>query len=70
MEAASDLVDMFEDQLGRIEILGGTKRIERVYFEISEENKSSWEAETIKVGVVIFKPVKKILINMQIFAKI
>ncbi|XP_075257500.1 ryanodine receptor 2-like isoform X3 [Convolutriloba macropyga] len=48
VEAASDLVDMFEDQLGRIEILGGTKRIERVYFEISEENKSSWEAETIK----------------------
>ncbi len=47
--AATDLIDVFESQLGRIEILGGTKRIERVYFEISEENKSSWEAETIKV---------------------
>ena len=50
VEAAADLIDVFESQLGRIEILGGTKRIERVYFEISEENKSSWEAETIKVG--------------------
>ena len=59
VEAAADLIDVFESQLGRIEILGGTKRIERVYFEISEENKSSWEAETIKVFINFKQNIKR-----------
>lgn len=34
--------------MGRIEIMGSSKRIERVYFEIKEENIDQWEKPQIK----------------------
>lgn len=41
-------MNYFEPFLGRIEILGGSKRIERVYFEIKESNIEQWEKPQIK----------------------
>ena len=37
LETASSVLNYFEPFLGRIEIMGSSKRIERVYFEIKEE---------------------------------
>uniref|UniRef100_T1J5U5 B30.2/SPRY domain-containing protein n=1 Tax=Strigamia maritima TaxID=126957 RepID=T1J5U5_STRMM len=48
MEIASSVLTYFEQYLGRIEILGGAKRIERVYFEIKESNIEQWEKPQIK----------------------
>ncbi|KAK5852725.1 hypothetical protein PBY51_006570 [Eleginops maclovinus] len=38
----------FEPYLGRIEIMGSAKRIERVYFEISESSREQWEKPQVK----------------------
>lgn len=51
METAGSVLNYFEPFLGRIEIMGGAKRIERVYFEIKESNIEQWEKPQIKVGV-------------------
>ncbi|CAM1294058.1 RYR2 (predicted) [Pycnogonum litorale] len=48
METASSVLRYFEPFLGRIEILGGSNRIERVYFEIKEANLEQWEKPQIK----------------------
>uniref|UniRef100_A0A2H8TPJ2 Ryanodine receptor 44F n=1 Tax=Melanaphis sacchari TaxID=742174 RepID=A0A2H8TPJ2_9HEMI len=42
LETASSVLNYFQPFLGRIEILGGSKRIERVYFEIKESNIEQW----------------------------
>lgn len=51
LETAGSVLHYFEPFLGRIEILGGSKRIERVYFEIQESNIEQWEKPQIKVSV-------------------
>ncbi|XP_050722291.1 ryanodine receptor-like isoform X2 [Eriocheir sinensis] len=48
LETAGSVLNYFEPFLGRIEIMGGSKRIERVYFEIKEENIDQWEKPQIK----------------------
>ncbi|MBN3279750.1 RYR3 protein, partial [Polyodon spathula] len=47
-ELAENVLNYFEPFLGRIEILGGAKRIERVYFEISESSRMQWEKPQVK----------------------
>lgn len=41
-------MNYFEPFLGRIEILGSSKKIERVYFEIKESNIEQWEKPQIR----------------------
>jgi ryanodine receptor 2 len=48
LETAGSVLNYFEPFLGRIEILGSSKKIERVYFEIKEENIEQWEKPQIK----------------------
>ncbi|KAJ8665342.1 hypothetical protein QAD02_007004, partial [Eretmocerus hayati] len=48
LETAGSVLNYFEQFLGRIEILGSNKRIERVYFEIKESNIEQWEKPQIK----------------------
>ncbi|XP_069170443.1 ryanodine receptor [Procambarus clarkii] len=48
LETAGSVLNYFEPLLGRIEIMGSSKRIERVYFEIKEENIDQWEKPQIK----------------------
>lgn len=48
LETASSVLNYFEPFLGRIEILGGQNRIERVYFEIKESTINQWEKPQIK----------------------
>ena len=42
------MLNYFENFLGRIEIMGGGRRIERVYFEIKEDKIEQWEKPQIK----------------------
>jgi len=55
LETASSVLNYFQPFLGRIEILGGSKRIERVYFEIKESNIEQWLKPQIRVGVLKFE---------------
>ncbi|XP_055318049.1 ryanodine receptor isoform X5 [Sitodiplosis mosellana] len=48
LETAGSVLNYFEPFLGRIEIMGGSKRIERVYFEIKDSNIEQWEKPQIK----------------------
>lgn len=48
LETAGSVLNYFESFLGRIEIMGGSKKIERVYFEIKESNIEQWEKPQIK----------------------
>lgn len=48
LETAGSVLNFFEPFMGRIEILGQSKRIERVYFEIKETNIDQWEKPQIK----------------------
>lgn len=48
LETAGSVLSYFEPFMGRIEIMGGSKRIERVYFEIKESNIEQWEKPQIK----------------------
>uniref|UniRef100_A0A8C5ALD5 Ryanodine receptor 2 n=1 Tax=Gadus morhua TaxID=8049 RepID=A0A8C5ALD5_GADMO len=45
---AESVLDYFQPYLGRIEIMGSAKRIERVYFEISESSRTQWEKPQVK----------------------
>ncbi|XP_072885345.1 ryanodine receptor 1-like isoform X1 [Hemitrygon akajei] len=45
---AESILTYFQPFLGRIEIMGASKRIERIYFEISEANKTQWEMPQVK----------------------
>ena len=49
LETAGSVLNYFESFLGRIEIMGSSKTIERVYFEINESNIEQWEKPQIKV---------------------
>uniref|UniRef100_A0A8C5PNN5 Ryanodine receptor 1 n=1 Tax=Leptobrachium leishanense TaxID=445787 RepID=A0A8C5PNN5_9ANUR len=48
LELADCIIAYFKPYLGRIEIMGAGKRIERIYFEISETNKAQWEMPQVK----------------------
>lgn len=48
LELADCVLRYFQPYLGRIEILGSGKRIERVYFEISESSRTQWEKPQVK----------------------
>nr|XP_055028682.1 ryanodine receptor 3 isoform X6 [Misgurnus anguillicaudatus] len=48
LNLAESILNYFEPYLGRIEIMGGAKRIERVYFEISESSRTQWEKPQVK----------------------
>ncbi|KAG7283030.1 hypothetical protein CRUP_012923 [Coryphaenoides rupestris] len=48
MDLAESVLSYFEPYLGRIEIMGSAKRIERVYFEISESSREQWEKPQVK----------------------
>ncbi|XP_047193492.1 ryanodine receptor 3 isoform X2 [Scophthalmus maximus] len=48
LDLAESVHSYFEPYLGRIEIMGGAKRIERVYFEISESSRTQWEKPQVK----------------------
>ena len=51
LEKARCVLDYFEPYLGRIEIMGGAGKIERVYFEIKQSNIDQWEKPQIKVRI-------------------
>ncbi|KAJ6664647.1 hypothetical protein lerEdw1_006220 [Lerista edwardsae] len=48
LELADSVLNYFQPFLGRIEIMGSAKRIERVYFEISESSRTQWEKPQVK----------------------
>ncbi|KAM6956587.1 ryanodine receptor 2-like [Aplochiton taeniatus] len=48
LELARCVLTHFQPYLGRIEILGRAKRIEGLYFEISESNRTQWEKPQVK----------------------
>lgn len=48
LDPADSVLNYFEPYLGRIEIMGGAKKIERVYFEISESSRTQWEKPQVK----------------------
>lgn len=48
LETASTVLNYFEPYLGRIEIMGSSKRIERVYFEIKESTLDQWAKPQIQ----------------------
>ncbi|KAL1769382.1 ryanodine receptor 1, partial [Sigmodon hispidus] len=48
LELAESILEYFRPYLGRIEIMGSSRRIERIYFEISETNRAQWEMPQVK----------------------
>uniref|UniRef100_A0A8C0C321 Ryanodine receptor 2 n=1 Tax=Buteo japonicus TaxID=224669 RepID=A0A8C0C321_9AVES len=48
LELSESVLNYFQPFLGRIEIMGSAKRIERVYFEISESSRTQWEKPQVK----------------------
>ncbi|XP_072768841.1 ryanodine receptor 2 [Nerophis lumbriciformis] len=48
LELAQSVLTYFQPHLGRIEILGSGKRMERVYFEISQSSRTQWEKPQVK----------------------
>ncbi|XP_073497742.1 ryanodine receptor 1 isoform X6 [Phyllobates terribilis] len=48
LELADCIINYFKPYLGKIEIMGAGKKIERIYFEISETNKTQWEMPQVK----------------------
>ncbi|XP_047184844.1 ryanodine receptor 3 isoform X2 [Scophthalmus maximus] len=48
LDLAESVLSYFEPYLGRIEIMGSAKRIERIYFEISESSREQWEKPQVK----------------------
>ncbi|KGL80765.1 Ryanodine receptor 2, partial [Tinamus guttatus] len=48
LELSESVLNYFHPFLGRIEIMGSAKRIERVYFEISESSRTQWEKPQVK----------------------
>ena len=48
LEKARSVLDYFGPYLGRIEIMGSSNKIERVYFEIKQSHIDQWEKPQIK----------------------
>uniref|UniRef100_A0A8C5AW04 Ryanodine receptor 1 n=1 Tax=Gadus morhua TaxID=8049 RepID=A0A8C5AW04_GADMO len=45
---AESVLNYFRPFLGRIEIMGASRKIERIYFEISEANRNQWEMPQVR----------------------
>ncbi|OQV16829.1 Ryanodine receptor [Hypsibius exemplaris] len=54
MEVADSMQNYFKDYLGRIEIIGSAKHVERVYFEIPASNREQWNQKQIKESKAAF----------------
>jgi len=52
LHTAKNMLEYFDTFLGRIEITGSNKRVEKVYFEIKEEWLEQWNKPQIKVIIV------------------
>lgn len=48
LEQAESVLNYFRPFLGRIEIMGYSRKIERIYFEISEANRNQWEMPQVR----------------------
>ncbi|KAK7926103.1 hypothetical protein WMY93_008413 [Mugilogobius chulae] len=48
LEQAESVLNYFRPFLGRIEIMGASRKIERIYFEISEVNRKQWEMPQVR----------------------
>uniref|UniRef100_A0A1I7YC96 EF-hand domain-containing protein n=1 Tax=Steinernema glaseri TaxID=37863 RepID=A0A1I7YC96_9BILA len=48
IEKASTLLEYFDPYLGRIEIMGSSKRVEKIYFEIQESWLEQWSKQQIR----------------------
>uniref|UniRef100_A0A1I7RX29 MIR domain-containing protein n=1 Tax=Bursaphelenchus xylophilus TaxID=6326 RepID=A0A1I7RX29_BURXY len=48
VEKASSLLEYFDPFLGRIEIMGSSKRVEKIYFEIQESWLEQWSKQQIR----------------------
>ncbi|VDM37968.1 unnamed protein product [Toxocara canis] len=48
IEKASTLLEYFDPYLGRIEIMGSSKRVEKIYFEIQESWLEQWGKQQIR----------------------
>ena len=48
LDIGKEMLDYFESNLGRIEILGSSKRIERIYFNINQSSLEQWEKPQIR----------------------
>ena len=48
MDIGSEMLNYFESNLGRIEILGSSNKIERIYFNIQSSSLDQWEAPQIR----------------------
>ncbi|XP_056911321.1 ryanodine receptor 1-like isoform X1 [Takifugu flavidus] len=48
LEQADSVLNYFRPFLGRIEIMGASRKIERIYFEISEVNRRQWEMPQVR----------------------
>lgn len=48
LEQAESVLHYFRPFLGRIEIMGASRKIERIYFEISEANRNQWEMPQVR----------------------
>ena len=48
LNIGKEMLDYFENNLGRIEILGSSKRIERIYFNIQQSSLEQWEKPQIR----------------------
>ena len=48
LQKARSVLDYFGPYLGRIEIMGSSNKIERVYFEIKQSHIDQWEKPQIK----------------------
>ncbi|XP_072558334.1 ryanodine receptor 1-like isoform X2 [Paramormyrops kingsleyae] len=48
LEQAESVLNYFRPFLGRIEIMGASRKIERIYFEISQVNRTQWEMPQVK----------------------
>lgn len=48
IEKANALLEYFDPYLGRIEIMGSSKRVEKIYFEIQEAWLEQWGKQQIR----------------------
>lgn len=49
IKQASSLLEYFDPYLGRIEIMGSSKRVEKIYFEIQESWLEQWSKQQIRL---------------------
>lgn len=63
LELADSVLNYFQPYLGRIEIMGSAKRIERVYFEISESSRTQWEKPQVMEHKLFFPTSLRFTVN-------